>query len=168
MAICQNEAEATKAIREAKAHCGAVTREAEAHHAITIREAEAHSSTTIMEPEACCAADIREVESHMEDYACSIQQFHGDNIQCLEKEAIEEEGKHHQSFLAACGMVLQVCPPEAHGLLMCPLQMLIGNMSLATLLSIPSQVSTTKEGSNSVISHPTAPVIPGSSSGIKW
>ena len=151
MAICQNKAEATKAIREAKAHCGAATREAEtchattvreaeahcattvreaeAHCATTIREAEAHSSTTIMEAEACCAADIREAESHCVDHACAIQQSHSDNMQHLEREAIEEEGKDCQSFLATCGMVLQVCPPEAHGVLMCPFQLLMGNTS---------------------------------------
>ena len=159
MAICQNEAKATEAIREAKAHCGAVIREAETCCALTIREAEAqctttireaeaHSSTTITEVKAHCAADIREEESHTVDYACFIQQSHGDDMQCLEMEAIEEEGKHCQSFLAACGMVLQVCLLEAHGVLMCPLQMLMGNMSLATFLSIPFQVSTAKEGSN--------------------
>ena len=57
-AICQNEAKATEAIREVKAHYGAVIREVEAHHAMTIRKAEGCSSTAILEVEACCAADI--------------------------------------------------------------------------------------------------------------
>ena len=33
----------------------------------------------------------------------------------LEMEAIEEEGRDHLSFLAACGTALQACPPEACG-----------------------------------------------------
>ena len=87
-AICQNEAEATEAIREVKAHCGAAIREAETCHATTVREAEGHCTTTITQAETCCAADIREVESHCVDHACAIQQSHSDNMQCLEMEAI--------------------------------------------------------------------------------
>ena len=113
MAIHQNEAEATEAIRKAKVHCGAAIKEVETHHATTIREADAHCTTTIMEAESCCATDNREAESNCVDYACIIQQSHSDNIQCLEKEAIEEEEKDHQSFLATCGTAMQVCHPEA-------------------------------------------------------
>ena len=60
MALCHNEAEATKAIKEAKAHCGAVIREVEACHTTDIREVEVQCSTTIMEVEACCATNKRE------------------------------------------------------------------------------------------------------------
>ena len=167
MVICQNEAEATDAIGETKAHCGVTIREVEIHCAKTIREAEAHSSTTIMEVEAHCAADIREVESHCADHACAIQQFHSDKMQCLEREAIEEEEKDWQSFLATCGMALQVCPLEAHGVLMWPLQLLMGNMSLAAVLAIPPQVSIAREEPTPVISHPATPAAPASSSGTK-
>ena len=69
MAIHQNEAKATEAIREAKAHCGAAIREAE----------------------ACCATDIREPEFHCEGHACSTKQSHTDGMQHLEREATEEE-----------------------------------------------------------------------------
>ena len=92
-AIHQNEAKATKAIREVKDHCGAAISEADTCHATTVREAEGHCITTITEAEACCAADFREVRSHCVDHAHAIQQSHSNNIQCLEREAIEEEGK---------------------------------------------------------------------------
>ena len=162
-AICQNEAEATEAIREVKAHCGAAIREAE----ITVREAEGHCTTTITEAEVHCAADIREAESCCVDHAHTIQQCHSDHIQCLEREAIEEEGKNCQSFLATCGMALQVCPPEAQGVLMCPLQLLMGNMSLATLLAIAPKMPTAREESTSVISCSTTSAAPASSLGTK-
>ena len=93
MALCQNEAKATKAIREAKASCGAAIREAE----------------------TCCAAGIREAESHCADHAHAIQQSHSYNMQCLEREAIGEMGKDHQSFLATWGMALQACPQKPEG-----------------------------------------------------
>ena len=91
MALHQNEAKAAKAIREAKACCGAAIREVE----------------------VCCAADIREAESHCADQAYTIQQSHNNNMQCLEREAIKEERKNCQSFLATYGMALQVCPPRS-------------------------------------------------------
>ena len=129
-AIHQNDTEASKAIRGTKVHCGSAIREVE----------------------ACCAADIREVKSHCVGHACTIQQSHSDNMQCLERVAIEEEGKDCQSFLATYRMALQACPPEAQGVLMCPLQMLMGNMSLVTLLAILPWMPTAREESTPVIS----------------
>ena len=137
MAINQNEAKATKAIREAKAYCGAAIREAETCYGTTVRESEGHCPTTITEAEAYCAADIRKVESHCVDHAHAIQQSHINNMQHLEREAIEEEGENCQSFLATCRRALKVCPPEVWGVLICPLQLLMENMSFPTLLSIP-------------------------------
>ena len=137
-------------------------------HTTTIKEAEAHCTTTIMETEAHRVAEIRDAESHCVDHAHAIQQSYSNNIQCLEREATEEEGKDWQSFLATCGMALQVWPPEACGVLMCPLQLLMGNMSLATLLATPSQVSTTWEEPTPVISHLATHVAPVPCSGTKW
>ena len=121
MALYQNEAKTTEAIREAKAHCG----------------------TAIREAEACYTTANREEKARCADHACSIQQLHSDSMQCLKREALKEEGKDCQSFLATCGAALQACPPEDHGVLMYPLQLLTGNMSLATLLAIYPQASTT-------------------------
>ena len=73
-------------------------------------------------------------------------------MQCLEREPIEEMGRDCQSFLTTCGVALQACPLEAHGVLMCPLQLMRGNMSLATLLAIPPQASTAMEEPTPVIS----------------
>ena len=50
---------------------------------------------------------------------------------------IVEEGRDCQSFLTACRAALQVCPPETHEVIMCPVQLVMGNMSLAALLTIP-------------------------------
>ena len=126
MALHQNEAEATKAIKQAKAHCGATIREVEACHTTHIREAEANCASIIRETEANCAsiiteaearctADIRKVESHCVEHACTIQQSHAEDMQCLEIEAMEGEGRDCHSFLAACGTALQACPQEPMG-----------------------------------------------------
>ena len=98
MALCQNEAEATKAIKEAKAHCEATIREAESCCTIHIREPEAKCASIITEAETHCTTDIRKAESHCVEHACSIQQSHAEGMQHLETEAIEEEGRDHLSF----------------------------------------------------------------------
>ena len=97
MALHQNNAEATEAIRKAKAHCRATIREVEAHHTTHIREAEANCASVIMEAEACCTADIRRAKSCCAEHAHSTQQLHAEGMQHLETEAMEEEGRDHLS-----------------------------------------------------------------------
>ena len=148
MALCWNEAETPKAIKEAKTHHGAAIREAEAHHTTLVREAEAHHATLtrevedncttiVAEVEAHCTTDIRKAESCCMENARSTQQWHAEDMQPLEMDAMEEEGRDHQSFLAVCGVALQACPQEACGVLMGPLQLIMGNIPQATLLNIP-------------------------------
>ena len=131
MALLQNESEATEAIKEAKALCDSTIREAKAHwttlireaetqHATCIREAEANCASIITEAEGCCTMAIRKVESHCAKQAHSIQLSHSKGMQCLQIEAIEEEGKDHLSFLTACGTALQASPLEAHGVQLAP------------------------------------------------
>ena len=121
-AFQQNEAQTTKGIREAEAVWAAAIRKAKV------------CCATVIQDEATCAAAIREVPTTC---ACILQQLHSNGMQSLEREAIEEEERNHQSFLTACGVALQVCLPEACGVLMFPLQLLTGNMSLASLFAIP-------------------------------
>ena len=142
MALCQNEAKANEAIREAKSHCGATITEVEACHTARIREAEAHHATHIKESEANCAsiireieancasiiteveacwtADMRKVECYCAEHACSIQQLYAEGMQQLEMEAMEEAERDCLSFLATCGMALQACPLEVCEVLMDP------------------------------------------------
>ena len=137
MALHQNEAGATEAIREAKAHCGATIgkveahhnthiRKAKAHHATLIREAEANCTSNvgeaeaictsiIMEAEAHCTADVRKVESCCAEHAHSIQQLHTECMQHLEMEAMEEEGRDCLSFPSHLWNGTAGLPPEAHG-----------------------------------------------------
>ena len=134
----QNEAQTTKAIKEARAHC----------------------MTMIRDAETMCAAAIREAETTFSECTHILQQSHGECIGKMERETIEEEGRDHQTFLTACGVALQVCPPEAHGILMYPLQLLMGNMSLAALLAISPQPSTTMGEPAPATPHPTALAVP--------
>ena len=55
-------------------------------------------------------------------------------MQHLEMEAIGEEGKDCLSFLTACEAALWASPPKAHGVLVTPFHLLLGNTPLSTLL----------------------------------
>ena len=148
-AFHQNEARTAKVIKKVGAHCTAVTWEAEAMHAATIWEAEAK-----------CAVAIREAENACADHTHKLQKSHGKSMQNIEREAIEEEGWDHQSFLNACGVALQACPPEACGVLMFPLQLLARNMSLAALLVTTLPAGHHHGGPIPTIPHPTGLAVP--------
>ena len=117
-------------------------------------------ATAVQDAEVTCTAAIREVEATCVDHACILQQSHRESMQDIEREAIEEEGRDWQSFLTACRVALQACPPEACRILMYPLQLLTGNMSLATLLAICPKPSTAMGEPNPVTPHPIASVAP--------
>ena len=118
MALCQNESETTKSMKEAKAlytctirdvetHQAALISKAKAWHATCIKEIEDNCGHALAEAENHCSTAIREAESHGASQACSIQQSHAKDIQCLEAEAIEEEGRDHLTSLTACGTALR-------------------------------------------------------------
>ena len=174
MALHHNESKATEAIREAntlcgstireaKAHCTTLVREAEAKHTTLIREAEANCASIITEAEAHCTTAIRKAESHCAKHAHSIQQLYTDGMQHLEMEAIEEEGQDNLSFLTACGTALHTCPPEAHGVLIGPLQLLMGGHPPEHFPQVPS----TQNKSTLMASHSTTPWAPRPSPGTK-
>ena len=54
----------------------------------------------------------------------------------LECEAKVEEGWDCQAFMEAFGATLQACPPETHGALMYPQQLLISDVPLAAILGM--------------------------------
>ena len=99
----------------------AVIQDVEAMHAATVHDAETMCAAAICNAEGMCAAAIREAETINVDCTHILQQPHGESMQDIEREAIEEEGWEHLSFLNACGAALQPCPPEACGVLMYPL-----------------------------------------------
>ena len=86
---------------------------AEVWHATCLKEIEDMTAPLpLAEVENHCSTTIREAESSSTSKAHSTQQVHTKDIQCLEAEAIEEEGKNHLTFLTACSAALRASPPE--------------------------------------------------------
>ena len=129
-----------------KAHYAATICEAMDLYVMAIREAETNCSTSIMEVEGCHVTAIREVEAACMVHALDLQQAYGETIWALESEAIEEDEWAHQSFLWACRAALWACPAEALGVLMYPIQLLMGNISLTGLLTAAPQQTTSLRG----------------------
>ena len=132
MALCQIESETTKAIKGVRGLCAhtiwdmetcqtALISKAEVWHAACIKEIEDDCTLASAEAENYCSTAIREAKSSGTSKAHSIQQSHAKVIQCLEVEAIEEEGKDHLAFLATCSTALRASPPKAHGIMVTPL-----------------------------------------------
>ena len=91
--------------------------------------------------ENCCSTTIREVDSSSASKALSTKQAHAKDIQSLEAEGIEEQGKEHLTFLTVCGAALRASPPKGHGIMITPYHILLGNAPMSTLLSVPPRVS---------------------------
>ena len=101
-------------------------------------------------------------------HAFDLQQAHGETIQALESQTIKEDGQAHQSFLQASGVVLQACPAEVLGVLMYPIQLLTGNMSLTGLLTATPQQTISLRGPIPLPSHSKRPTTVAHSMGTKW
>ena len=152
MALCQIELETTEVIKETKALCActiwdvetcqmALISKAEVWHATCLKEIEDDCSLALAEAENLCSTTTREAESSSAFKACSTQQSHAKDIQCLEADAIEEEGKDCLTFLTACGAALRASPSEGCGIMVTPYHLLLGNAPTSNLLSIPPGVS---------------------------
>ena len=122
----QCEAQATKAIQEVESLCAATIKEAEAHHMAKIKEVEDH-----------CTAQVH-----------ALQQSHREGTLNFKHKALEKEEHTCLSFLEACGAAIRACPMEAHGVLLYPLQLLIGNILQASLLTATTQLAPWWENPN--------------------
>ena len=142
--------------------------EAEALYAAAIREAEANCSTSIMEAEGGHVTAIREVKAACVTCTFDLQQAHREMIWALESEAIEEDGKAQQSFLQACRVAFQACHTEALGVLMYPIQLLTGNMSLTSLLTAAPQQTINPRGPIPLPSCSERPTVVAHSVATKW
>ena len=98
-----------------------------------IQEAESLCTTTISEAEAQCMATIKETEDCCTACLHALQQSHREDILNFKCKAWEKEEHTHLTLLEACGAALRGCPKEAHGVLLYPLQLLMGSIPLASL-----------------------------------
>ena len=157
IAYCQNESKTSEAIKEIKAHYVAALSDAQATHPAAVRDAEATHSSSAREAEVIHATAVRKAEAASVMQTSKLQQDHQETIQTLEDEVIEEGRCAHLSILQACAVALQACPNQALGVLMYPIHLLTGNMSLTSLLMAAMQLTIRLEDPIPSPSHPRRP-----------
>ena len=126
--ISQNESQAAKSIKEAKAACSQVTLnaqttcswltlEAKTNCSWAILEAKTACSTAVkkakttrgcmvQEAKATCSKAISEVKAQRASQAESFQREHGNIMQDLEEQVVQEESRSWANFLSACQVTL--------------------------------------------------------------
>ena len=148
MALCQNKLETTEAFKELKAICAHTIQDVEthqkwcrglAHHPYQRDWGWLCSHLSRGRELLLISHPWCRILRHFQ--CCPIQQSHAKVIQCLEAEAIEEEGRDCLAFLTICSAALRVNPPEACGIMVIPYHLLLGNAPMSALLSIPMGVS---------------------------
>ena len=163
----QNETKTSKAIKEIEAHSAATLGNAKATYVAAVREAEVAHATSAREVEVIHTTAVRKAEAARAVQTSKLQQVHQETIQTLEDEGIKEEKCACQSFLWACGAALQACPNESLGVLMYPIHLLTGNMSLTGLLMAAPQLTIRSRDPISSPSHPRRPSTTTHSTGTK-
>ena len=88
MELHQNESQATKSIKEAKAICSQVTLDAKTACSAVVKETKMTRDCIIQEANATCSTAIRDVEVWMASQAESLQREHGNIMQDLETQVI--------------------------------------------------------------------------------
>ena len=137
---CQNETEASKAINGVEAHYTVALHNTKAVYAAAMKEAEDTHLASTREAEATHVTAVREAEATRAVQTSKLWQTHLENMWTLEDKALKEERHSCQSFLWACGVAFQACPHKALGILMNPIHLLTGNMSLTSLLTAAPQL----------------------------
>ena len=146
----------------------ALISKAKVQHVVCLKDIEDNCSLALAEVEKHCSTTIWEVESSSTSKSFSTQQAHVKDIQHLEVEAVEEEGKDCLTFLITCGAALRASPPKGHGIMITPYHLLLGNAPTSTLLIIPLGVSPPEWESAPWTPPSTAPAATGPSPPSKW
>ena len=137
MELHWNKSQATESIKEAKATCSQVTLDAKATcswvtldakaaYSVALKEAKMTQDHVIQEAKAACSTAIRDVKAQRASQAESLQREHGNIMQDLETQVIQEEDRSQADFLSACQAVLYASPPELKSTLAASYHILLG------------------------------------------
>ena len=132
--LCQNESQAAKSIKEAKAACSQVTLNAQTTCSqltleaktncsqailevktacsVAVKEAKTTRGHMVQEPKGTCSKAISEVEAWRASQAESFQRENGNIMWNLEEQVIQEESRSQANFLSTCQVTLFTRPPE--------------------------------------------------------
>ena len=161
IAVCQSESQAAESIKEAKAACSQATLAAQTTCSWSTLEAKTNCSQVILEvktacsvvvkkaktirghmvqeAEATCFKAISKVEAQRASQAESFQREHGNIMQDLETQVIQEESRSQADFLSTCQVALYNSPPELKSALATSYHNLLGQTPPLPLLALPQR-----------------------------
>ena len=162
--LCWNESQAAKSIREAKAvwsrvtlddltTCSCLTLDAKTACSAAVKEAKMTQDHIICEAEAACSTAIRDVKAQRASQAKTLQREHGNIMQDLEREVIQEESRSQANFLSACQAALYTSPLELKSTLAASYHILLGQAHQTPPFILLQRTSSVEE-------QATAPVPP--------
>ena len=118
-----NESQVTKSMKEVKAVyskatldaqtlCFTTVRELKAACIVAVKEAKTAQASSIQEAKAACSTTIRDAKALWACHAEVLQREHGNIMQDLEMQPIQEESKVQADFLSPCQAALYASPAE--------------------------------------------------------
>ena len=108
----QNEFQAAKSIKEAKAICSWVILDAKTACSAVVKKAKTTQGHVIWEAKATCSSAIRDIKARRATQAKALQRQHSNIMQDLEAQVIWEESRSQADFLSTCQAALYTSPPE--------------------------------------------------------
>ena len=156
MILHQNESQAAKTIKEAKAACSQVTLdtlttcswlilEPKTTCSMAVREAKTTRGHLIQEAKATCFKAISEAEAQRISQAELFQREHDTIMWNLEEHAILEECRSRADFLFTCQAALYTSPLELKSTLAASSHILLGQTSPSPLLAPLQRTSPVEE-----------------------
>ena len=159
--LCQNESQTAESIKEAKAACSWATLdaqttcsqltleakttcsqailEAKTTCSMVVKKAKTTRGCLVQEAEATCSKAICEVMAQRASQAESFQREHGNIMQDLEEQVIQEESRSQADFLSTCQVALYNSPPELKIALATSYHILLGQTLRSPPLALPQR-----------------------------
>ena len=111
---------------EAMTNCSQAILEAKAACSMAVKKAKTTRGHMVQEAKATCSKAISKVEAQRAFQAESFQSEHGNIMQDLEEQVIQEESRSQADFLSTCQVTLYNSPPELKSILATSYHILLG------------------------------------------
>ena len=177
--LCCNESQAAKSIKQAKAvcsqaildaqttcswltletktNCSQAILEVKSACSMAVKKAKTIRGHAVQEAKATCSKAISKVEAWRASQAESYQREHGNIMQDLEEQVIQEESRSWADLLYACQVTLYNSPPEFKNALANSYHILLGQTPLSPPLAQPQRTSPVEEQPTSAAPSTPAP-----------
>ena len=113
---------------DAKTNCSWAILDTKTACSAVVKEVKTTQGHIIQEAETTCSSAIRGIKAQRASQAEKLQREHGNIMQDLEMQAIQEEGKSQANFLPACQAALYTSPPELKSALAISYYILLGQI----------------------------------------